>query len=252
MLTMSPTLNHFKQRNNEIFSNNSISINNLRNNSNELIPDLEPVLVFDGTDDMVDQHSDQIDGNYISVDGNLNNNNIENGEDCCPLSNGFKPTEALVRKQAPTFLLIESLIWSICSYYEKERDKQKDLYLNLCERLEKYKIIGTSYRSESLQPIRDLIVIKFRELVSNVRSGEECILDKGLCSLNNNPILNSAAHLIDQSSRYREEFQDLGLIEEGGQQWSSDSISLLFKCFVYLIIIVFFRVWNRQQSEALL
>ncbi len=45
------------------------------------------------------------------------------------------------------------------AYYQTNRDQQKNLFLQICERLEKYKIIGTSYRFESLQPNRDFVNI---------------------------------------------------------------------------------------------
>jgi hypothetical protein len=47
------------------------------------------------------------------------------------------------------------------AYYQTNRDQQKNLFLQICKRLEKYKIIGTFYRSESLQPNRDFVNLKY-------------------------------------------------------------------------------------------
>jgi hypothetical protein len=131
------------------------------------MPEFRPILEFDGSDDTMDHNCDQIDGNVVSIASNVNNNNNNNDinkektNNLKKTNNGFKISEALVQKQAPTFLIIESLIWNICGFYQTNRDQQKSLFLQICERLEKYKIIGTSYRSESLQPNRDFVNLKY-------------------------------------------------------------------------------------------
>jgi hypothetical protein len=132
------------------------------------MPEFQPILEFDGSDDTTGDNCDQIDGNVVSVGPNVNNNNNNNNNinkkktnNSKKTNNGFKISEALVRKQAPTFLIIESLIWNICGFYQTNRDQQKNLFLQICERLEKYKIIGTSYKSESLQPNRDFVNFKY-------------------------------------------------------------------------------------------
>lgn len=210
---MSPT-NRNDRKSDFILNNNNHNItNNVILDNNHIfdsLPDLQPILEFDGSEDM-----DQIDGNIPSTHSALNGNPCNDRKSKYSKKKDFKVTEALVRKQAPTFLLIESLIWNLCRSKETERQKQTQLFQSLCQHLNTLKIIGTSYKSDSLQPIREFIVDKFNELISQISSN-----DKSFGSLlSSGPVPNSlfnSAHLIHQS-RYRDDFEDLGLIEAGGQ-----------------------------------
>jgi hypothetical protein len=157
---MSPT-NDFKSLRTKCENENNL-INVIINS----LPQFRPILEFDGSDDAMADKCDQIDGNVASIASNVNNNNNNNNDinkekmnNSKKTNNGFKVCGALVQKQAPTFLIIESLIWNLCGFYQTNRDQQKGLFLKICERLEKLKIIGTSYRSESLQPNRDFVNI---------------------------------------------------------------------------------------------
>ena len=190
------------------------------------MPDLQPILNFDGAEEM-----DEIDGNIISDDNHSSDRLGEtNGKPKNSQKKEFKAREAVVRKQAPAFLLIESLIWNFCCSNETDRQKQRVLFHSLCRQLNGLKLIGNSYKSDSLQPIREFIVKKFNELILQIRTQDKRLNPlRSSCSPRSDPIISSA-HLIHQS-RYRDDFEDLGLIEAGGKPLRQSFKRFLINCF---------------------
>ena len=209
---MSPTLNVRRKTsdrkvnfvvnntdNNNVFSGQFFNRNVLL----EPLPIPQPILDFDGNDDQVDGHV-QSTATQTTSSGNGRRSRKKKSE--------LEGADVLVRKQAPTFLLIESLIWNFCRSNESDKGRQKELFDRLCQQLHKLQLIGSSFKSDSLQPIREFILLKFDELISQIRSQDNRFL---LSSPSAGPVINSP-HLLHQS-RYRDDFEDLGLIEAGGE-----------------------------------
>ena len=144
-----------------------------------------------------------------------------------PSFNPRKSKAVLVKKQAPSFLIIESLVWVICCGYEKDIEKRRKMYIDLCKSLAKFDVLGSSYLEESLQPLRDKISLKFNEEIYRFRNG---IItgDKNLfhnCNPGHlpSPILDlkflSEEHIsknVWEFNRYSDEFEEIEEISRGG------------------------------------
>jgi hypothetical protein len=251
------------------FTSNKNAKNLLHSNPNHskpfsVMPNLKPILEFDGNND----NEPTIDTNIVNnnrgldvLDGNLSSaskkklesrkqhehvninrnktsrsNELTNGfsnsefDSKCSVNNQnmpFEASKAVVEKQGPAFLLIESLVWKICCLHEKDINKQRLMYDSICQVLSARKIIGKTYNLDALQPIRDRIVIRLNQMIEMVQQTGSLVpcSDNGIpylpCStdvdVNGDSKLINNNHPLKSSSFYQDEFIQIGLIEKGGK-----------------------------------
>lgn len=136
-------------------------------------------------------------------------------------------SSGLMRKQAPTFLFIESLVWYICGEIEKDSVPRQKLYRGLCELLTKSNVLSASSLEEGLQPLRDRISLKLNEEIYRLRESlrntePECFLSRN-SSILPSPILdlkflhgNSNSQILFENNRFQNEFEEIDEISRGG------------------------------------
>ena len=212
-------------------------IRNKKNKENDDLigmngPQLKPLLQFDAKFDG-EENDENKNGNKLKFDPEFyakyknlwfTNNSFSQDESYYSYSKLVNQTINLpsltVNRQAPSFLLIESLIWEIVCYKEKDYKKQKSLYFNLCKILESKNFIGSTYKLDSLQTIRESICFRLNKLidvlqkrtsfkgVNDVEFQREYLNALGPDNFGQNHILGA--------SQYIENFTVIKLIERGG------------------------------------
>lgn len=128
-----------------------------------------------------------------------------------------KPQGMIIKQQAPTFLMIESLVWMVCKMSESNVEIQRKLFTNICHSLKNFKVLGDSYLEESLQPMRDKFSMAFDREMNRQRS-----LILGNSNQLSDPKLD--LHFLQGHSiqcpididRYKEEFIEIDVISKGG------------------------------------
>lgn len=140
------------------------------------------------------------------------------------VANQRKSKAVLIKKQAPSFLIIESLVWNICNLIEKDAEKRQKMYVSLCQSLSHFNVLGESFLEASLMPLR--------EKISSMFNAEICRLINDQVNGNNNPygpstfvpsmnldlnFLNSSHHTdLSDINRFVSEFEEIGEIARGG------------------------------------
>ncbi|XP_003692497.1 eukaryotic translation initiation factor 2-alpha kinase 1-like [Apis florea] len=104
-----------------------------------------------------------------------------------------------------TSLLIESLIQQSCMLFEDDSERRNKLYLAICDRLHKLKIIDSSYNMIELEPLRGQYQQALYHLFTVARATIGC-----------ENALQIPRPLMTEWSRYHKEFQEISFIASGG------------------------------------
>lgn len=193
----------------------------------------------------IENHSDQLKRNEMNL-----NNNPENEEDCLDehqdgdlfnsndlnlakyvakrsnsisVANQRKSKAVLIKKQAPSFLIIESLVWNICKLIQKDADKRQKLYVSLCESLSHFNVLGESFLEASLMPLREKISSMFNaeiyRLINEQAKNNNNSYDPSTIVPSMNldlKFLSSSRHTDSETNRFILEFEEIGEIARGG------------------------------------
>lgn len=140
------------------------------------------------------------------------------------VANQRKSKAVLIKKQAPSFLIIESLVWNICNLIEKDAEKRQKMYVSLCQSLSHFNVLGESFLEASLMPLREKISSMFNaeicRLINNQVKGNNNSYESSTFVPSMNLDLNflSSSHNTDLSdiNRFVSEFEEIGEIARGG------------------------------------
>lgn len=137
------------------------------------------------------------------------------------VGNQKKSNAVIVKKQAPSLLIIEALVWNICSLHEKDFEKRRKMFISLCQSLSHFNVLGESYKEESLLPLRDKISSMFNAEVCRLRSNGQ--INSGstnfhlpLPGLDLNFLSDSHHSSLSDTNRYIIEFEEIDTISRGG------------------------------------
>lgn len=112
-----------------------------------------------------------------------------------------------IKTTTPHSILVESLVKSLCSVYERDEIKAKTLYDMICNKLFEMRLIDESYNMDEFEGMRNQYVIAFYQLVTTARGGKQ---PKSIHAFYPNPdITNGWSH-------YYGEFEEIGYIAGGG------------------------------------
>lgn len=125
-----------------------------------------------------------------------------------------KPKGIIIKQQAPTFLIIESLVWTLVKKSEPDQEKQYTLFRNICYSLKQFKVLGYSFLEESLQPLRDKLSMVFAGELSRQH---ELILSINDPRIDLPLVDNRSNRCTIDPNRYKDEFIEICVISKGGE-----------------------------------
>ena len=159
-------------------------------------------------------------------------------------------------KNAPPYLLLESLIYQIVNMYESDARKGRHLFLSVCSVLEECGFLGSSYRLESTRNIHHVFGRQLFKLVVDLKhrgprngstdisqtAGQLAVVTPKIRSDHHRLLaLNDDREPFMEDSRYQRTFLDQTLIERGGfgevyrARHSLDGVDYAVKLITFMV-----------------
>lgn len=124
---------------------------------------------------------------------------------------------------APTYLLLEGLIYAHCERIEPDPSKCRELYLHICQFLEKCNFIGNSYQIDAFHRTRLFFRETFNTVVLNFKSSVSGFpalpsIEEPIINFSHHQLLNTGAPFTVpiEPNRWQHDFLEKELIERGG------------------------------------
>lgn len=188
---------------------------NQRDSSQILQALFKPILTYDTQPSLVN-------GNSIAKDSSRDVSMAVPNSICISKNSAMSLYPSL-KDKAPTYLLLESLIYARCEREEPDPEKCKQLFNNVCEYLEKCNFLGSSYKINAFHRNRQFLGSKFDVLLRNLKnkvSGCPALpsSDEPSICIKNHQLLNTGSpfNVPIEPNRWQHEFIDKKLIEKGG------------------------------------
>lgn len=181
--------------------------------------------------------------NNIDKYRNALQESIKNYDETPKTLSSNKPVSYHIQKQSPSFLVIESLVWMLCSAMESDRYRRKQMFIELCKSMSSLNVLANSYLEDSLQPIRDTIANRFSYEIRRAQH----YLNNGVGFVDNSSSLQSitfdsrqfqlSSHCVmtERPDRFFDDFDEVSQISKGGLLFF-----IVFFCKTYLFLIFFF------------
>lgn len=112
-----------------------------------------------------------------------------------------------IKTTTPISILIESLVKSLCSFYESEDENAQKTYNFICEKLFNMNLIDESYGMTEFEGMRNQYQRAFFHLLTKARGGEQPVPVRPVWP--NNDVTSDWSH-------YHREFDEMEFIAGGG------------------------------------
>jgi len=131
-------------------------------------------------------------------------------------------------KTAPSYLLLESLIYQVVNIFETDPVKSRTLFLSVCEVLEESGFLASTYKLEATRNLHQLFGTQLFGLISDIKlkgspqcdfqrnHGDGQLVVPSVIRTDYHRLLSIDSQAFLEESRYVRTFTDKRLIEKGG------------------------------------